>query len=120
MINQEYIENIYNKIKNDKIEGKNADYIPELSKVDEKLYALSIYTVNGETYNYGDYNHKFSIESCSKVFTLALALEKYGIKQLKSKIGDKSSSAAGVSMIIIASVFINKSTEELSRIKISA
>jgi glutaminase len=58
MINQEYIENTYNKIKNDKIEGKNADYIPELSKVDEKLYALSIHTVNGETYNFGDYNHK--------------------------------------------------------------
>lgn len=92
MINQEYIENIYNKIKNYKIEGKNADYIPELSKVDEKLYAISIYTVDGETYNLGDYNHTFAIESCSKVFTLALALEKYGISYLKKMIGEKKSS----------------------------
>ena len=94
MINQEYIENIYNKIKNNKIEGKNADYIPELSKVDEKLYALSIYTVDGQTYNYGDYNHKFAFESCSKVFTLALALEKYGTEYLKKKIGEKKSSGS--------------------------
>ena len=91
MINQEYIENIYNKIKNNKIEGKNADYIPELSKVDEKLYALSIYTVDGETYNFGDYNHEFAIESVSKLFTLALALEKYGTSYLKKMIGEKKS-----------------------------
>ena len=94
MNNKEYIENIYNKIKSYKIEGKNADYIPELSKVDEKLYAISIYTVDGETYNYGDYNHKFAFESCSKVFTLALALEKYGTAYLKKKIGEKKSSGS--------------------------
>jgi glutaminase len=91
MINQEYIENIYNTIKNYKIEGKNADYIPELSKVDEKLYAISIYTIDGKTYNFGDYNHEFAIESCSKVFTLALALEKYGTSYLKKTIGEKKS-----------------------------
>ena len=91
MMNQEYIENIYNTIKNYKIEGKNADYIPELSKVDEKLYAISIYTIDGKIYNFGDYNHKFAIESCSKVFTLALALEKYGTSYLKKMIGEKKS-----------------------------
>ena len=48
MINKEYIETIYNKIKSYKIEGKNAEFIPELSQVDEKLYAISIYTVDGE------------------------------------------------------------------------
>jgi glutaminase len=94
MINEEYIENIYNKIKNYKIEGKNADYIPELSKVDEKLYAISIYTVDGETYNFGDYNHEFAIESVSKVFTLALALDKYGKSYLKKMIGEKKSSGS--------------------------
>jgi glutaminase len=44
--------------------------------------------------NIGDFKHEFAIESCSKVFTLALALEKYGIKQLKAKIGEDHSSAA--------------------------
>ena len=50
--------------------------------------------MDGETYNYGDYKHKFAIESCSKVFTLALALEKYGIADLKKKIGEKKSSGS--------------------------
>jgi glutaminase len=94
MINKENIETIYNKIKGYKIEGKNAEYIPELAKVDEKLYAISIYTVDGEIYNYGDYKHKFALESCSKVFTLALALEKYGTAHLKKMIGEKKSSGS--------------------------
>ena len=88
---QQKIETIYNKIKNKPCSGKNADYIPELAKVDSSLYAISIYTIDGQTINLGDYNHEFAIESCSKVFTLALVLEKYGIPHLKKKIGEKKS-----------------------------
>jgi glutaminase len=91
MINlEEDINKIYNKLKNVK-GGKNADYIPELQKVNPKLYAISIFTVNGDEYNVGDYDKEFAIESCSKVFTLSLALEKVGIKTLKSKIGTAKS-----------------------------
>ena len=86
---QAKIETIYNKIKNKPCSGKNADYIPELAKVDSSLYAISIYTIDGQTINLGDYNHEFAIESCSKVFTLGLVLEKYGIPHLKKKIGEK-------------------------------
>ena len=78
------INNIYKKLKSSHI-GKNADYIPELKKVNPNLYAISIYTVDGNVYNFGDYETEFSIQSCSKVFTLALALEKYGIQYLKKK-----------------------------------
>jgi len=81
------ITKIYNKVKPIH-SGKNADYIPELTKVNPNLYAISIYTIDGYSYNIGDYNREFAIESCSKVFTLALALEKYGIKALQSKIGE--------------------------------
>jgi glutaminase len=86
MINLEDINKIYNKLKNTK-GGKNADYIPELKKVNPNLYAISIFTVNGYEYDIGDYDKEFAIESCSKVFTLALALKKFGIKTLKDKIG---------------------------------
>ena len=89
MINLEDIENIYLKLKNTK-GGKNADYIPELKKVNPNLYAISIFTIDGYEYDIGDYDTEFSIQSCSKVFTLALALEKYGIQILKSKIGASS------------------------------
>jgi len=83
----EVITKIYNKVKPIH-SGKNADYIPELSKVNPKLYAISIYTIDGNSYNIGDYTTEFAIESCSKIFTLALALEKYGIKTLQTKIGE--------------------------------
>jgi len=84
------VTKIYNKLKNT-TGGKNADYIPELEKVNPKLYAISIYTIDGQQFNIGDFNHEFAIESCSKVFTLALALKKYGIQNLKKKIGTFSS-----------------------------
>ena len=93
MINIQEIEKIYNKFKNTK-GGKNADYIPELSKVDSDLYAISIYTVDGQMFNIGDYNHEFAIESCSKIFTLALALDKFGIPFVQKKIGENKSNEA--------------------------
>jgi glutaminase len=93
MINTQEVEKIYNKLKNTK-GGKNADYIPELSKVDSDLYAISIYTVDGQMFNIGDYNHEFAIESCSKIFTLALALDRFGISFLQKKIGVNKSNEA--------------------------
>jgi glutaminase len=89
----EFFENvtkIYHNLK-DTSGGKNANYIPALQKVNPKLYAISIYTIDGQQFNIGDFQHEFSIQSCSKVFTLALALKKYGIKNIKKKIGAYSS-----------------------------
>jgi glutaminase len=74
--------------------GKNADYIPALAKVDPKLYAISIFTVDGRQINIGDYEKEFAIESCSKIFTLALALEKFGQNVVKTKIGATPSDKA--------------------------
>ena len=84
------IKIIYNKLKNTS-GGKNVDYIPELLNIDPTLYAISIYTIDGQQFNIGDYNYEFAIESCSKVFTLALALEKFGKKILKERIGEFTS-----------------------------
>ena len=81
---EKMMEAIYKKVKNTK-EGKNADYIPELKKVNPNLYAFSICFVNGDEYSIGDDQTEFAIESCSKIFTLAMALEKYGIQALKPK-----------------------------------
>lgn len=82
----EKVTKIYHKLKNT-TGGKNVDYIKELSKVNPRLYAISIYTTDGEQFDIGDFSHEFPIESCSKVFSLALALKKYGIKNVKKKIG---------------------------------
>jgi glutaminase len=86
---QKIIEGTYKHLKNKKFGGKNADYIPELKKVNPNLYAISIFTIDGKSYNVGDYKHEFAIESASKVFSLALALKKRGVDVLSNTIGTR-------------------------------
>src|SRR6478736_5490161 len=68
-------------------EGKNADYIPYLAKVDPNLYGIAIVTVDGKVYELGDTKFEFGIQSISKVFTLAMALEELGSDVIKDSIG---------------------------------
>lgn len=67
--------------------GKNADYISYLAKVKSSLFGVVIATASGEIYTAGDVNFPFSIQSVSKVFTLALALQQHGEMEVFSKIG---------------------------------
>lgn len=59
-------------------EGKVADYIPELARVEPKQFGIAITTVDGQTFTAGDAAVPFSIQSVSKVFMLTLALGKMG------------------------------------------
>src|SRR5436189_6364079 len=52
-------------------EGKNADYIPALAKVDSAIYGIALVTTNGKVYTAGDVKAEVSIQSISKVFTMA-------------------------------------------------
>ena len=90
---QYVIDEIYRHLKDKKIKGaKNAAYIPELKKVNPKLFGISIYTVDGKSYDVGDYDKEVAIESASKVFSLALALKTLGINKVQQKIGTEQSS----------------------------
>ncbi|MDR6301257.1 glutaminase [Mesonia maritima] len=53
--------------------GKVPDYIPELSSVSPDKFGMHLYGISGGHYCFGDSEEKFSIQSISKVFTLALA-----------------------------------------------
>jgi glutaminase len=55
--------------------GKNATYIPELAKANPNHFAISIATVDGQLFTVGDAEIAFSIQSISKIFAYALALE---------------------------------------------
>ena len=68
-------------------EGKNADYIPALAKVDPNLYGLALVTVDGKVYTAGDIAGEVSIQSISKVFTLAKVIEEQGPDHILHKIG---------------------------------
>ena len=87
------LEEIYKKIKKLKITGKNAEYIPELKKVNPNLLAISVYTVNGDQYDVGDFDKEVAIESVSKVFSLALALKTVGIANMVKMIGTQQTTS---------------------------
>lgn len=54
-------------------QGKVATYIPALASIDPDKLGIAVETVDGKCFQVGDANEKFSIQSISKVFTLALA-----------------------------------------------
>jgi glutaminase len=58
-------------------QGKVADYIPALAKVDPMQFAMSVTTVDGDVYSIGCSESKFSIQSISKVYSYTLALKAY-------------------------------------------
>ncbi|HEY9877476.1 MAG TPA: glutaminase A [Leptolyngbyaceae cyanobacterium] len=68
-------------------EGKVATYIPELAKADPNWFAISVVTTNGQTFQVGDVEQKFTIQSISKVFAYGMALEDYGRERLLQKVG---------------------------------
>lgn len=80
------IKEAYDQFKSVK-EGKNADYIPYLAKVDPNLYGIAVITTDGHIHLVGDIKYEFGIESISKVMTLALAMQERGPKVIKDSIG---------------------------------
>jgi glutaminase len=78
----------YNMFKGDTT-GKNADYIPYLAHVDSKLFGIAIVTTDNKSYTVGDLTYPFSIQSISKVFTLALAMEELGHDKVFERIGNE-------------------------------
>jgi glutaminase len=68
-------------------EGKNADYIPALARVDSKLFGIALVTVDGKVAKKGDVDAPFSIQSISKVFTLASVIETAGYEAVLEKVG---------------------------------
>jgi glutaminase len=68
-------------------EGKNADYIPALAKVPSNLFGIALVTVDGEVHTVGDVGQLFSIQSISKVFTMAQVMQESGDKAVEDGVG---------------------------------
>jgi glutaminase len=82
------VQEAYDKFKNE-TRGKNADYIPYLAQVDSKLFGIAIVTTDNQVVTMGDVKYSFSIQSISKVYTLALAMEALGAEKVFQKIGSE-------------------------------
>ena len=87
------VREAYEKFRGD-ARGKNADYIPYLAQVDSKLFGIAIVTTDNQVLTLGDVNYSFSIQSISKVFTLALAMEELGPDKAFEKIGSEPTGRA--------------------------
>lgn len=68
-------------------EGANADYIPALAKVDSNIFGIALVTPDGKVYTAGDVSSEVSIQSISKVFTMALVMEEQGPKAIFNNMG---------------------------------
>ncbi|AJY46433.1 glutaminase [Martelella endophytica] len=95
---QAIIDGIVSELEPRRGEGKVADYIPELAKVDPNQLGIAITTVNGKTYTSGDAETGFSIQSISKVFMLTLALGKIG-EGIWRRVGREPSGSAFNSIV---------------------
>jgi len=68
-------------------EGANADYIPVLAKVDPNLFGLALVTVDGKVYTAGNLTTEVSIQSISKVFTMARVIQDMGPDAIANNMG---------------------------------
>jgi glutaminase len=93
------LQEIHRKYQNN-FSGKVATYIPELAKADPRSFGIALVTADGQSYEVGDTRSLFTIQSISKVFLYALALEDHGVNYLLSKVGVEPSGEAFNSIVL--------------------
>lgn len=87
------VREAYDKFKSD-TSGKNADYIPFLAQVDSKMFGVAVVTTDNQVFSIGEVNYAFSIQSISKVYTLALAMNELGPERVFERIGSEPTGRA--------------------------
>ena len=78
--------------------GRQADYIPALAKVNPDRFGVFLTTTDGKEIGLGDVDEPFSIQSVTKVFSLAMALSRMG-EELWARVGKEPSGSAFNSLI---------------------
>ncbi len=92
------VQEIADEMRDKPDRGEVASYIPELARVDPKSFGLVVIDANGNAAAAGESDTPFSIQSISKVFTLALALGNAG-DRLWSRVGREPSGSAFNSIV---------------------
>ena len=83
---QTVLEEIYHEVNQLNLQGKQADYIPELAKINPDKFGISLYDLNRQSYSVGDAYEKFSLQSVAKVFAFTLAYRLKG-KEIFKRVG---------------------------------
>lgn len=84
------VEEIFEETRKNK-NGKVADYIPQLARVDPEQFAISICTVDGQRFSLGDSDVDFCLQSSCKPINYCLALEELGEKIVHNHVGREPS-----------------------------
>lgn len=84
------ITELYEELKSNE-EGKVADYIPQLGKVDPSLFSVVVHTMDNQRLVLGDSLIRYCIQSCSKPLTYMLALKEHGFKKVAEHINTEPS-----------------------------
>src|SRR4051794_6399486 len=71
-------------------DGAVADYIPVLAAASPELFGISVCGVRGRTFELGDVDTTFSIQSVSKPFVFALVVEAIGYREARRALGVNS------------------------------
>ncbi|XP_059484756.1 glutaminase liver isoform, mitochondrial isoform X2 [Neocloeon triangulifer] len=85
-----YIEEFYWRCKNN-TEGKVAAYIPQLARMNPEYWGVSVVTIDGQRFSIGDTSVPFTLQSCSKPLTYAIALDQLGADVVHKYIGQEPS-----------------------------
>lgn len=101
---QQVVERAFQEFK-DVQEGKNADYIKELAKVDPAIFGIVMVDTQGNIYSAGDNFSQVSIQSVSKAFVLSHVLNESGPVVIKEKVG---ANATGFPFNSIIAMEINR------------
>lgn len=92
------LEDIYLEIRPYEKMGKQADYIPALAKINPNQFGMCLESVSGEVYPFMQSDTRFSIQSITKVFALALSLSLKG-EDLWKRVGKEPSGTAFNSLV---------------------
>lgn len=76
------------------ISGEVAQNAPQLAQADPSQFALAVATVDGHLYSVGAADREYSIQSISKPFTYALALQDQGEQAVAEKVDVEPSGEA--------------------------
>ena len=94
----ENLKDIYQEIQPYASIGKQADYIPALAKINPDQFGMCIHTIQNKTFMHGEATTGFSIQSISKVFSLAMCLSLEG-DNLWKRVGKEPSGTAFNSLV---------------------
>lgn len=95
---QKILEDIWQEIHPFSQQGKQADYIPALAKINPDQFGICLQTVSGDVYSYKQADTRFSIQSITKVFALAMGLSLKG-ESLWQRVGKEPSGTAFNSLV---------------------